>query len=214
MQIFTPPQWLGALYLILVSLYVAGIIFIGSQALLYVELEVSFRLAIISGIVYVCGMIIVSGISNRFRDKADSGVRSRKEAFLFGTIGSVLVFPYSVFLNFVSIGELASPKYYFYSTIMAIIVFFITAIYKGVFQPLPTLKKKVLKAQFTLQLEILKGTLTGIILVLLGTAYSQVLTGIEIGSSEMILVFFTTVGVIAFVLAPLLKSLLDLMDRL
>ena len=202
------------LFLVLVSLYLSGIIYIGTQVLLYVDWKISFVVAVLTFFGYICMVFLASVIVNKAYRGVDSSVKNHKVALYVGTVVLANVFPFAILVSYLSTGELGSSKYYFYATIVAIIVFITTAFYKGVLQPLSTLKKEVLRTQFDLQMEVLKGLITAIAIFLLGSAYSQVLTGMAVSNAEMILAFYTTVGIIAFVLAPLFKSLLDLLGKI
>ena len=201
-------------FLFFSSLYLSGIVYIGTQALFGIDWIRALILGAFCFILYLCWVILSSLIVNVLYHEVESDVRKQKVAILVGAVSTAFAFPFSVLLSYLSIGEIGSPRYYFYAIMFALIVFVTATIYKGGFEPLSTKKKEVLKAQIDLQVEILKGLITAFSLVLLGTAYSQVLTGIMISTEEMILVFYTSVGIIIFVLAPLIRSLLDLLQKL
>lgn len=205
---------LNSSFLILNSLYLSGIIYIGTQVLLYVNWRTALISAVLTFFFYVCTVFLASVIVKTVYHEADSTVKNHKKAIIVGVIVLAFVFPFSILINYVSTGEVGSSKYYFYASVMAIIVFITTTIYKGILRPISTINKDALRTQFNFQLEVLKGLITAIALVLLGTAYSQVLTGMVISNTEMILAFYTSVGIIAFVLAPIIKSLLDLLGKL
>jgi len=49
---------------------------------------------------------------------------------------------------------------------------------------------------------------------LLGTAYTQVLSGVVVGTDEMFMIFYGSVGFILFVIAPLMMGLTDILEQI
>ena len=203
----------NTLFLILVSLYLSGIAYIGAQALLYVDWRRALVTAILAFLIHICLVSLSSLLVKVVYHEVDSIVRDHKKSVIVGAVDATFIFPLTVIGSYLLSGDIGSNRYYFYASIMALIVFITTAIYKGLLRPISSRNKEVLRTQFDFQLEALKAAITAIALVLLGTAYSEVLTGMVISNVEMILVFYTTIGIFAFVLAPLMKSLLDLLGR-
>lgn len=202
------------LYLLLNSLYIAGIIFIGTQVLLSAELAKAFFLSILTFSIYLGVVCLATILVNAFLKPTQSVLGPYKKAILVAGITAATVIPHAVLVNYLSISQMAPSKYYFYSTICSGIVFVTTTIL-GLPVDLTVMKEKErLEKLFTFLLELVKTILWVFAFVLFGTAFSQVLTGTPITSGEMFLIFYTSVGCVALVLVPILNALVDVLDQI
>lgn len=200
------------LYLLLNSGYISGLVLFGTHTLLEIGWIVASSFAVLTFFVYSFLVWFATILANRFFGDIRS---SYKSAILVASLLTILVIPYTVLLSYMSIYPRTTPsKYYFYTLVAAGIVFATTLIYGYAFKQTTVKGKKGLEKKFTLWLELVKATLWIQVFFMLGTAYTQVLQGTFPGSDEMFLIFYGSVGFVVFVIAPLIKELADILNKL
>jgi len=206
-------------YLLLNALFISGIIFIGTQVLLFVSLFTALWLLMISyfaylSIVYGAYRVITSrSVASFLSERYKEITLTYTSSTIIGAIAAFITIPFGVTVSLVITGGLASSKYYFYASVLSLVVFATTGLHFGV-KMSPKLSKENLKIIYGLQLEIIRAMLWAFTFTILGTAYTQVLTGTIITSGEMILLSYTLVGTITFVFVPLLQSVFMILDEL
>jgi hypothetical protein len=200
------------LYLFLNSGYLSGVIFLGAQVLLSVRMEMALLLSVLTFLAYLFVVKFFTFLIRAFFSDIRSSYRS---AILVACLTTALMIPYSVLLSYLSIYTwAASSKYYFYWLVAAEIVFATTLIYGYVFKQTAVRGKNPSKLKFTLSLELVKSTLWILVFFVFGTAYAQVLLGTPINYDEMFMIFYTSVGFVVFVVAPLMVGLADTLDQI
>jgi hypothetical protein len=202
------------LYLLLNSFYISGIILIGAQVLLFATWQQAFLFATGTFFVYLLSLRGITILVRAFSKSNQSALKLYKDWILVAGITTALVAVYGVLVNLLCKAELGPPKYYFYGIVFAGIVYVTTANQGLLLLPSVAQSKKASDKVFTFILELIKSTFWVIVFAILGTAYSQILTGTQISSGEMFLVFYTTVGGLAFILVPVMKSFIDSLENI
>lgn len=206
-------RYSACLYLLLNSCYISGLVLFGTHTFLEVGWGIASLLAVVTFFVYLFVVGFAASLVNNFFGDIQY---SYKSAILIASLLTVFVIPYTVFLTYFSSypWTVAPSKYYFYTLVAAGIVFATTLIHGYVFKQTAVQGKRGLKTKFTLSLELVKTVLWMEVFFMLGTAYTQVLQATYIGSGEMFLIFYGSVGFIVFVIAPLMKGLADVLDQI
>jgi hypothetical protein len=207
-------------YLILNGFFLSGIIFIGTQVLLSVTWVTAVLLSIATFAAYesiVAGAhrLISSLLSVRLIIKHAGSRQTWTIAASIATIASFATIPYAILIDFAITGTISSARYYFYACVMAAIVFITTALNFLRDRGPAVTGLETLKAQFSLSLELIRSLLWIFAFTIFGTAYAQVLTTSgTFSAGEMILIFYTFVGIIGFVFVPVAQTTFGVMDEI
>jgi len=201
-------------YLILTSFYISGIILIGTQVLLSATWQQALLFATGTFFVYLLSLKGATILVRAFSKSNQSALKLYKDWILMAGITTALVAVYGVLVNLLCKAELGPPKYYFYGIVFAGIVYVTTANQGLLIMQRLIHGKQASERVFTFVLELLRTTFWVLVFVILGTTYSQILTGMQISSGEMFMVFYTTVGGLALILTPIVKAVVDSLESI
>jgi len=209
------------LFLVSNAAYISGVIFIGTQALLFASMIIATEFAILMFVVYLLSVLVsyrfvTAGSIQRLLFLPRKG--RYENAFLIGGITGVLsafvLVPFSIIMNIAITGAISSPRYYAYAVILAFQVFGTTGFHFFRMLCPKSPNKAVLEKLDSLQMELIKTIIWGIGLAVIGTVYAQVLTSFSISAPEVILIFYSTVGVIGFLFNPFVQWYFETADAL
>lgn len=197
-------------HLLIVSLYLSGIYFLGYISLV----EKNFIMASISSI----SVLILYWILIKICPLIIERIKIIKPGVIYiSAILSIILFSYSLIIpQILSIN--LSARIFFYSIIFLIVVFLTT--FFAYFLELPVLlnKKEMLKIELNIKMEVFKSLIFAITLLLFGAAYVQIISGTNIDPLEMLLDIYTVMGVLILVLVPftiiILKTMIQLEEEI
>lgn len=107
------------LYLLLNSLYISGIILVGTQVLLSATWQQAFLFAAGTLFVYLLGLRGAIILVKTFARSDQSALKSYKQWIVVAGVTTVIVSVYGVLVNLLCKAEIGPPKYYFYGIALA-----------------------------------------------------------------------------------------------
>ena len=210
----------GHVYLAVNSAFLSGLVFIGTQVLLNATSLIALALAMLTSPLYLSVVYAAyrltarKAISDSSEQTGKNITRTFVSAAVVASIASFSVIPYSLLVNVVVTAAPASAKYYFYAIIFSVVVFLTTTLHFWGREFPQLVGPESTKMMYNLQLEFARTILWALAFMLLGTAYAQVLTGAVISMGEMVMVFYTVVGVVGLIFVPIVRMLLMTLDRM
>jgi len=195
----------------LISVYIGGIVFLGSQTLLGVGQCTASYLLVVTCLFHLImtwsfGRIVGTRFVSNYLERV---VGRSSSVFVKAELTATLVCLATISLVAIALyllmGGYGPARFWFYWTVLALVVFLTSFLrcYRR-FSSRLSMDAEKLKMRLSIWLEIFRGLVWALTLVVLGTAYSQILTGLAMSTLEMILISYTIVGALVFIYVPLI----------
>ena len=199
-------------YVFAVSAWIWGMAFIGAQVQLLASQLESLIFATICSFLYfvlLCGFTI-----SRRLNRYSPIVMSVGIAFLEAV--AVLVMTSILILTKPQMDvHLFSSRFYFYGVCFFAVVIGFTIAYFDVIKSVPFKTMEALKADISVRKELNRNVTLAFLMLMFGVAFLQVIAG-TLGSAEMLLISFVSVGYVVFIVAPSLYTIykrIELLDK-